>query len=121
MTLDSWKAFLAFLLIALGAASCGGGGATGGEETVEMISGSYRTVADGRAEILVGEIGDLWLEEKGIMVDAVEVEVTCGEEMQVVWASENRLTEPVCRIQLQLVEIMNWAPAKSKIRVTWNP
>ena len=121
MTPESWKAFLAVLVIALGAASCGGGGATGGEETVEMISGSYRTVAEGRAEILVGEIGDLWLEEKGLMVDAVEVEVSCGEEQQVVWVAEEQPTEPVCRIELQLVEITSWSPAKAKLRVTWGP
>jgi len=115
------RATVAAVAIAIGIVSCGGGDATGGEETVEMISGSYRTVAEGRAEILVGEIGDVYNEEVGLTVDAVEVEVTCGEEKQVVWASEDQLTEPVCRIQLQLVEITNRAPAKSKIRVTWGP
>ncbi len=121
MTRDSRGALLAVLLIALGAAACGGGDTVGGEETVVMVSGSYRTVGDGRAEILVGEIGDLWVEEKGIMVDAVKVEVTCGEEKNVVWAAENQLTEPVCRVRLQLVEITNWSPAKAKLRVTWQP
>lgn len=121
MMRDLRGVFLAVLVVGLGSASCGSGDTNGGEETVEMISGSYRTVAEGRAEILVGEIGDVWNEESGLKVDAVEVEVTCGEDRQVVWAREDQLTEPVCRIQLQLVEITNWAPAKSKIRVTWDP
>jgi len=86
-----------------------------------MISGSYRTVAEGRAEILVGGIGEVWNEEVGLMVDAIEVDVSCGEDRQVVWVSEEQPTEPVCRIQLQLVKITNWAPAKAKLRVTWIP
>jgi len=119
MTLESWKADLAVLFIVLGAVSCGGGDATGGEETVEMISGSYRTVADGRAEILIGKIGDVPSEEQGLTVDAVEVEVTCAEERRVVRATDDQLTEPVCRVQLQLVEITNWSPGKARLKVVW--
>jgi hypothetical protein len=120
MIRDSWVAFLAALAIALGAGSCAVGDA-GDEETVEMISGSYRTVAEGRAEILVGGIGEVWNEDLGLMVDAIEVDVSCGEDRQVVWVSEEQPTEPVCRIQLQLVKITNWAPAKARLRVTWIP
>jgi hypothetical protein len=121
MTRDPLGALLAVLLIALGGASCGGGDTIGGEETVVMVSGSYRTVAEGRAEILVGEVGDLWREDLGLMVDAVEVEVTCAEQKVVVRACEDRLTEPVCRVQLELVEIVTWSPAKVKLRVAWLP
>jgi ABC-type glycerol-3-phosphate transport system substrate-binding protein len=111
--------FLAVLVIAIGAASCGGGAANG-EETVEMVSGSYRTVGEGRAEILVGAIGDLSLEDQGVTVDAVEVEVTCGEQQKTVWASKNRLTEPVCRVQVELVEIVTWSPPKVQLKIVWN-
>jgi len=121
MTRDPLGALLAVLLIALGGASCGGGDTIGGEETVVMVSGSYRTVAEGRAEILVGEVGDLWREDLGLMVDAVEVEVTCAEQKVAVRACEDRLTEPVCRVQLELVEIVTWSPAKVKLRVAWLP
>lgn len=111
---------LAAATLALGAVACGAGGGTpAAEETVEMVTGSFRTVADGRAEILIGEVGDLWREETGIMVDAVEVEVSCGEESEVVWVSADKPTEPVCRIQLELVEITNWSPSKAKITVRW--
>jgi hypothetical protein len=92
-----------------------------GEETVEMVTGSYRTVANGRAEILIGEFGDLWDEEIGLSVDAVEVEVSCGEDNVVVWVTEDRPTEPVCRIELQLVEITSWSPPKAKLIVRWQP
>jgi hypothetical protein len=112
-------ALLAVLLIALGGASCGGGNTIGGEETVVMVSGSYRTVAEGRAEILVGELGDLWREDLGRTVDAVEVEVTCAEQKTVVQACEDRMTEPVCRVQVELVEIVTWSPPKVKLRVAW--
>ena len=104
-----------------GAMACGTGGNLTGEETIEMVTGSYRTVADGRAEILIGEVGDVWSEEIGLLVDAIEVEVTCGEESRVVWVSEDQPTEPVCRIELQLVEITSWSPPKAKLTVRWGP
>ncbi len=120
MTRDAGAALLTVLVIALGSASCGGSGATGAEETVEMISGSYRMVAEGRAEILVGEIGDVPNEEQGPTVDAVEVEVSCAEDQKIVRVTEDHLTEPVCRVQLQLVEITNWSPAKARLKVVWS-
>lgn len=116
-----FQSTLAVVAIAFGTMACGPGGALTGEETVEMVSGSYRTVAEGRAEILIGEVGDLWSEEIGLLVDAVEVEVTCGEESMVVWVSEDQPTEPVCRIELQLVEITSWSPPKAEIVVRWGP
>jgi hypothetical protein len=120
MTRDSRGAPFAVLLITLVAASCGGGNTIGGEETVEMVSGSYRTVGEGRAEILIGKIGDLWLEEKGVTVDAVEVEVTCGEQKKAVWVCGGQLTESVCRVQLELLEIVTWSPPKVRLKVVWS-
>ncbi len=120
MTRDPRAKLLTILVIALAAASCGGSGATRAEETVEMISGSFRVVADGRAEILIGEIGDVQNEEQGPTVDAVRVEVTCAEDQKIVRVTEAHLTEPVCRVQLQLVEITNWSPAKARLKVVWS-
>jgi len=117
----NFRSAFAVIAIALGAASCGDGATPGGEETVHMVTGSYRTVANGRAEILVGEFGDLWREDLGLLVDAVEVEVNCGEESGVVWVSEDQPTEPVCRIELQLIEITSWSPPKAKLTVKWDP
>lgn len=114
------RTIVAAFSIAVSVVSCGGGDRTGGEETVVMVSGSYRTVGEGRAEILVGEIGDLWREDLGLMVDAVEVEVTCAEQKMVVWASEGQPTEPVCRVQVELVEIVTWSPPKARLRVFWS-
>jgi len=111
----------AAVAVTFGVMACGTGDTLTGEETFEMVSGSYRTVAEGRAEILIGEVGDLWSEEIGLLVDAVEVEVTCGEESGVVWVSEDQPTEPVCRVELQLVEITSWSPPKVKLTVRWGP
>ena len=71
------------------------------------------------AEILVGEIGDVPNEAHGPTVDAVEVEVSCAEDQKIVRVTEDHLTEPVCRVQLQLVEITNWSPAKARLKVVW--
>lgn len=110
---------LAIATLVLGLVSCGGDGDTVDEETVEMISGSYRTVADGRAEILIGRFGDQWREDLGLEVDAVEVKVTCAEEEVVVWVFEDQPTQPVCRVQLQVVEFVTWTPPKVRVRVIW--
>lgn len=101
--------------------ACGTGDLPSSEESVEMVMGSYRTVAEGRAEILIGEVGELEHEETGLLVDAVEVEVTCGEETRVLSVTEDHPTGTVCRIELQLVEITNWAPPKVKLIVRWRP
>ena len=114
------RSAIAAFAIAICAVSCGGGDGTGGEETVVMVSGSYRTVGDGRAEILVGEIGDLWREDLGRLVDAIEVEVSCAEEKTVVWATMEQMTEPVCRVQVELEEIVTWSPPKVRLRVVWS-
>ena len=110
---------LAAVMFAIGALSCGGSGSPVAEETVEMITGSYRTVADGRAEILIGEFGDQWREDLGLMEDAVEVEVTCAEEKVVVWVFEDQPTQPVCRVQLQLVDFVTWSHPKARLKVIW--
>jgi hypothetical protein len=84
-----------------------------------MVSGSYRTVADGRAEILIGDVGTVANEDQERRVEAVEVEVTCGEARETIWVSEERPTEQVCRIELQLVEITSWSPPKARIKIVW--
>jgi hypothetical protein len=53
------------------------------------------------------------------MIEAVEVEVSCAEESSIVWASHGMLTEPVCRVQLELVEIVTWSPPRARFKVVW--
>jgi hypothetical protein len=84
-----------------------------------MNTGSYRTVADGRAEIWIGVFDSQWREDIERMMDTVEIEIRCGAERRVVWVSTDKLTEQVCGVQLQLVEITTWSPPKAKIEVVW--
>jgi len=110
---------LASVVIALGAASCWHGEITVHNETVQMVPGTYRTVANGKAEILIGTVDDHEQEDTGLTVHAVEVEVSCGEEEKSVWVFEDRLTEPVCRVQLRLEEVVSWTPPRARLRVFW--
>ena len=110
----------AAIFCAMGCVSCAGGDDAGGVQIVEMTTGSYRTVADSRAELWIGKFDRPWREDIGQLTDTVEVEIRCGEDRQTVWVSADRLTEPVCGVQLQLVEITTWNPPKAKIKVAWD-
>ena len=109
----------AVVACAVSVASCGGD-APGGAQVVDMNTGSYRTVADGRAEIWIGVLDSQWREDIERMMDTVEIEIRCGAERRVVWVSTDKLTEQVCGVQLQLVEITTWSPPKAKIKVVWD-
>jgi hypothetical protein len=101
------------------AVSCSGGYDGGGVQIVEMTTGSFRAIADYRAEILIGAFDRQWREDLQRLMDTVEIEIRCGAERQVVWVSTDRLTEPVCGVQLQLVEITSWRPPQARIKVVW--
>ena len=102
------------------AVSCTGGDDAGGVQIVEMTTGSFRAIADYRAEIWIGAFDRQWREDLQRLMDTVEIEIRCGAESQVVWVSTDRPTEPVCGVQLQLVEITSWRPPQAKIKVVWD-
>jgi hypothetical protein len=110
---------LASVVVAFGAAACWHGEIAVETETVEMVPGAYRTVANSRAEILIGEVGDHPREGTGLTAPAVEVKVSCGEEEKWVRVFEDRLTDPVCRVQLRVEEILSWSPPKVRLKVFW--
>jgi hypothetical protein len=110
---------LAIACWAVSIVSCSAGDETGGEQIVEMTTGSFRAVADYRAEIWIGKFDSQWREDLERMMDTIEIEIRCGAESQLVAVSGDRLTEPVCGVQVQLVEITSWNPPRAKIRVVW--
>ena len=86
-----------------------------------MVTGSFRLVADGRAEIRIGPFHDLWREDLGRAVDAVDVVVSCAEEQLVVAAVADAPSDEVCRVRLRLVKIVEWQPPKARLTVLWEP
>ena len=115
----SFRTSLATIIIGLICVSWGCKGESGGTQIVEMTTGSYKTVADGRAEIWVGVFDSRWREDLGRLADTVEVEIRCGEDRRVVPVAADQPTETVCGIQLQLEEITTWRPPQAKIKVAW--
>jgi hypothetical protein len=100
-------------------------GACGGEPpattaSFEMVTGSYRTVAEGRAEITIGELHDEWREDLGRNVEWVDVEVSCAEQTRVVEAVADAPSDEVCRVRIQLQKIVTWSPPKARIQVIWD-
>ena len=112
-------AALAAACLALSFVSCSAGDETCGEQIVEMTTGSYRPVGDYRAEIWIGAFDSQWREDLERMMDSVEIEIRCGAERQTVQVSGDQLTDPVCGVRVQLVEITSWNPPRAQIRVVW--
>jgi hypothetical protein len=84
-----------------------------------MVTGSYRTVADGRAVVTIGELHDERRADLDRKVEWVDVEISCAEESRVVEAVAEAPSDEVCQVRIQLQEIVSWSPPKVRIHVIW--
>lgn len=84
-----------------------------------MVTGAYRTVGEGRAEIRIGEFHEQPREDRPTSAQAVDVQISCAEETRSVTLVAGATSDEVCDVRVQLLEIVTWRPPRARFRVLW--
>lgn len=92
----------------------------GGSEQVTLSTGATKRVAEGRAQLWLGEVNGAHETSDGKVKPAVEFELTCGETTQYGWAFVGESTDEICGFRVQLIEQLDTVPPSARLKVSWS-
>ena len=86
-------------------------------QSVTLSTGSTKRVADGRAQIWLGEVGTH--NDGARLVAAVEFELECSGTNFYGWAVGERPSDEMCGCRVRLVEILDTRPPSATLEISW--
>jgi len=88
-------------------------------EVVTLSTGATKRVANGRAQVWLGEIVAIPT-ESGQLAEGVEFEITCGGETFFAEAITDGPGKPICGCYVRLVETLDTRPPSARLEITWS-
>lgn len=86
-------------------------------EVIRLSTGGTKKVAEGRAQLWLGEI-DVRYGSEGL-VDAAAYELSCDGETFRGWVTEEEATPLMRGCQLRLIEVLDTTPRSARFEVSW--
>jgi len=88
-------------------------------QKVNMLNGSFKSVANGRATIWFGMIEDQWQPDTAAMATAAMIKITCKEDDVQLNVVQEKPSEEYCGIRVRLVEVTDMSPPRATFEITW--
>ncbi|KGF72054.1 hypothetical protein DO97_13150 [Neosynechococcus sphagnicola sy1] len=108
--IERWLVFTLFLGLV---------GCASSPEVVTVTTGASRRVANGRAELWLGEVSESWRDDLNGIVDSAQIELNCNGQAYPQTVFNDKPSEVTCGVQVRLVEIPQLNPPKARLEILW--